>query len=190
MLKANEINFPIIFNFPADYTMKHITFENDSDNGTWANGNKSGLPLSYFIKQHNIQNPYNTEGKPYFYKMAAKKEKKREDNDLLDALSYLNIKPGQVFFNGAVFTASISAKDYDYICDVELMPVGAILVGIQRECGEWDELKFKPRRIEVHDDTITLLSGYAGGYKTGNNYSGEINIKRGTKVKIKNSTNC
>ncbi|WDR21585.1 hypothetical protein PJM35_0007 [Salmonella phage vB_SenS_UTK0007] len=70
------------------------------------------------------------------------------------------------------------------------MPVGAILVGIQRECGEWDELKFKPRRIEVHDDTITLLSGYAGGYKTGNNYSGEINIKRGTKVKIKNSTNC
>lgn len=190
MLKANEINFPIIFNFPADYTMKNITFENDSGNGTWANGNKSGLPLSYFIKQHNAQNPYNTEGKPYFYKMAAKKEKKREDNDLLDALKYLNIRTGHVNLNGAVFTASVGSKDYDYICKVENMPVGAALLGVQRESGEWDELKFKPRRIEVHDDVICLLSGYSGGYKSGNNYGAEINIKRGTNVKIKNSTNC
>nr|DAH97859.1 MAG TPA: hypothetical protein [Caudoviricetes sp.] len=190
MLNIKEINFPIIFNFPADYTMKHITFENDSDNGTWSNGNKSGLPISYFIKQHNTQNQYNTEGKPYFYKMAAKKEKKREDNDLLDALSYLNIKPGQVFFNGAVFAASIGAKDYDYICKVENMPVGATLLGVQSENGEWDELKFKPSRIEVHDNVICLLSGYSGGYKSGNNYDAEINIKIGTNVKIKNSTNC
>lgn len=70
------------------------------------------------------------------------------------------------------------------------MPVGAMLLGVQRENGEWDELKFKPRRIEVHDDVICLLSGYAGGYKSGNNYGAEINIKRGTNVKIKNSTNC
>lgn len=70
------------------------------------------------------------------------------------------------------------------------MPVGATLLGVQRENGEWDELKFKPRRIEVHDDVICLLSGYSGGYKSGNNYGAEINIKICTNVKIKNSTNC
>ncbi|WDR21502.1 hypothetical protein PJM39_0009 [Salmonella phage vB_SenS_UTK0006] len=76
------------------------------------------------------------------------------------------------------------------VCNIEDMPVGATLLGVQRENGEWDELKFKPRRIEVHDDVICLLSGYAGGYKRGNNYGAEININRGTNVKIKNSTNC
>lgn len=74
------------------------------------------------------------------------------------------------------------------VAPVEQMPVGATLHSIQRENGEWDELKFKPRRIEVHDDVICLLSGYASGYKTGNNYGAEINIKRGTKIKY--STNC
>lgn len=188
MLKANEINFPITFNYCANGLS--ITFYSATSNGVWSGGDKSSLSLSYFIKLHNEHNPHNKIDERYRYAMAAKKEKKREDNDLADALNYLNIKPGQVFANGAVFTASIGAKDYDYICDVELMPVGAILVGIQRECGEWDDLKFKPRRIEVHDDVICLLSGYSGGYKSGNNYGAEINIKRGTNVKIKNSTNC
>ncbi|WEY17712.1 hypothetical protein VC1_52 [Vibrio phage Vc1] len=59
---------------------------------------------------------------------------------------------------------------------------------VQREDGEWEELKFKPRRIEVHDDIICLLSGYSGAHKALNNYSAEINIKRGTKIKY--STNC
>lgn len=184
MLSIEKINFPITFKNCANG--KNITYHREHGNGVWSDGWKSSLSLKYFINLHNEHNQSNSNVLRYYYEMA----EKREDNDLADALNYLNIKPGQVFVNGAVFTASIIAKDYDYICDVELMPVGAILVGIQRECWEWDELKFKPRRIEVHDDTITLLSGYAGGYKTGNNYSGEINIKRGTKVKIKNSTNC
>lgn len=188
MLKANEIKFPITFNDCANGLS--ITFYSATSNGVWSGGDKSSLSLSYFIKLHNEHNPHNKIDERYRYAMAAKKEKKREDNDLADALNYLNIKPGQVFVNGAVFTASIGAKDYDYICKVENMPVGATLLGVQSENGEWDELKFKPRRIEVHDNVICLLSGYAGGYKSGNNYGAEINIKIGTNVKIKNSTNC
>lgn len=184
MLKANEINFPITFNDCANGLS--ITFYSATSNGVWSGGDKSSLSLSYFIKLHNEHNPHNEIDERYRYAMAEKKE----HNDTIDSIGYFFANTGEARFYGDVFTASIGAKDYDYICDVELMPVGAILVGIQRECGEWDDLKFKPRRIEVHDDTITLLSGYAGGYQTGNNYSGEINIKRGTKVKIKNSTNC
>ncbi|QLF85336.1 hypothetical protein STSR3_52 [Salmonella virus STSR3] len=67
------------------------------------------------------------------------------------------------------------------------MPVGATLHYVQREDGEWEE-QFKPRRIEVHDDIICLLSGYSGFSTKALNYSAEINIKRGTKIKY--STNC
>lgn len=184
MLSIEKINFPITFKNCANG--KNITYHSEHGNGVWSNGWKSGLSLKYFIKLHNEHNQSNSNVLRYYYEMA----EKREDNDLLDALKYLNIRPGHVNLNGAVFTASVGAKDYDYICKVENMPVGATLLGIQRENGEWDELKFKPRRIEVHDDVICLLSGYAGGYKNGNNYGAEINIKIGTNVKIKNSTNC
>lgn len=74
------------------------------------------------------------------------------------------------------------------VVPVEQMPVGATLHYVQREDGEWEELKFKPRRIEVHDDIICLLSGYSGFSTKALNYSAEINIKRGTKIKY--STNC
>lgn len=184
MLNVNEINFPITFKFPIQQS---ITFNNASSNGVWqVSREESNLPLEYFIEQHNKQNPYNEPHKRHYYEMAEKKE----HNDTIDSIGYLFSNTGEARFHGAIFTASIGAKDYDYICDVELMPVGAILVGIQRECGEWDDLKFKPNRIEVHDDIICLLSGYAGFSKKAISYSAEINIKRGTKVKIKNSTNC
>lgn len=186
MLKVDEIIYPITFDSYGVGKFKFTSRNNGVKTDIHGREVKYNGSVDHFAEQNNRFNPNNSPAKDYYYTMA----EKRENNDILDALHYLNVKPGQVFVNGATFTASIGAKDYDYICDVELMPVGAILVGIQRECGEWDDLKFKPRRIEVHDDTITLLSGYAGGYQTGNNYSGEINIKRGTKVKIKNSTNC
>lgn len=188
MLIIEKINFPITFKFYQPDMQ--VTFTSKT-RGEWEGGGITGFKLEYFVNKHNNKNPDNIPGKDWYYIMAAcGKEEKREDNDLLDALHYLNIKHGQVNLNGAVFTVSVGSKDYDYICKVENMPVGAALLGIQRENGEWDELKFKPRRIEVHDDVICLLSGYSGGYKSGNNYGAEINIKIGTNVKIKNSTNC
>lgn len=167
MLKVDEIIYPITFDSYGVGKFKFTSRNNGVKTDLLGREVKYNGSVDHFVAQNNRFNPNNSPAKDYYYTMT-----------------------GEVRFYGDTFTALIGAKDYDYICDVELMPVGAILVGIQRECGEWDELKFKPRRIEVHDDTITLLSGYAGGYQTGNNYSGEINIKRGTKVKIKNSTNC
>lgn len=186
MLNIDNVVYPITFN---SYGVGEFTFTS-RNNGVkkdyQGRSVKYNGTVDHFIEMNNKFNPNNSYAKDYHYKMASK----REDNDMLDALHYLNIKPGQVNLNGAVFTASVGAKDYDYICKVENMPVGAMLLGVQRENGELDELKFKPRSIEVHDDVICLLSGCSGGYKSGNNYGAEINIKRGTNVKIKNSTNC
>lgn len=183
MLNVREINYPITFDLKNEN--KSITYT-DPSTGSYADGERTELKVSFFVNAHNKHNPENDKNKRYYYEMAEKKE----HDDTIDSIGYFFAKSGVMHINGAVFTASIGAKDYDYICDVELMPVGAILVGIQRECGEWDDLKFKPNRIEVHDDIICLLSGYAGFSKKAISYSAEINIKRGTKVKIKNSTNC
>lgn len=186
MLKVDEIIYPITFDSYGVGKFKFTSRNNGVKTDLLGREVKYNGSVDHFVAQNNRFNPNNSPAKDYYYTMTENKE----HSDTIDSIGYFFANAGEARFHGDTFTASIGAKDYDYICDVELMPVGAILVGIQRECGEWDELKFKPRRIEVHDDTITLLSGYAGGYKTGNNYSGEINIKRSTKVKIKNSTNC
>ncbi|EDV3179107.1 hypothetical protein CSP48_004018 [Salmonella enterica subsp. arizonae] len=65
------------------------------------------------------------------------------------------------------------------------MPFGATLKGIQYCNGEWIETTFKPCRVEIHNDVITLFSGYAGWRPKGDKaYGAEINIKRGTNVKF------
>lgn len=75
--------------------------------------------------------------------------------------------------------------DREHECAIEEMPLGAELIAINNG-DEWDNFTFPVRRIEVSDDTITLLSGYAGGYsKIGKSYAGEFNIKRGTKVRYR-----
>lgn len=186
MLKVDEIIYPITFDSYGVGKFKFTSRNNGFKTDLLGRKVKYNGSVDHFVDQNNRFNPNNIPAKDYYYTMAEKKD----HNDTIDSIGYLFANTAAARFNCSTFTASINAKDYDYICDVELMPVGAILVGIQRECGEWDDLKLKPRRIEVHDDAICLLSGYSGCYKSGKNYGAEINIKRGTKVKIKNSTNC
>lgn len=63
---------------------------------------------------------------------------------------------------------------------IEDMPIGSQVVGIKRDEDEWDDLKMKVRRIEVHDDTIVLLAHHS---MHGVGYGAEVNIKRGTLVR-------
>lgn len=188
MLKVSEINYPITFRFTD--SRGSITFNYSDSKGIWRSGSESMFGVGTFVNYHNKLNKYNNPEFDYYYEMAEHKSVnafmfvdniKHIINNALINNALINSSP--------IYTASIGATHYR-ICKVENMPVGATLLGVQRENGEWDELKFKPRRIEVHDDVICLLSGYSGGYKSGNNYWAEINIKRGTNVKIKNSTNC
>lgn len=179
MLKASEINYPITFRF-TDSTGS-ITFNSRDSKGIWRSGSESMLGVDTFVNYHNKLNKNNNPEFDYYYEMAEHVSLPWDSVELMINNASVNVE--------TICTASIGVTDYR-ICKIEYMPVGAALLGIQRENGEWDELKFKPRRIEVHDDVICLLSGYSGGYKRGNNYGAEINIKRGTNVKIKNSTNC
>ena len=71
----------------------------------------------------------------------------------------------------------------EYEGAIEKMPLGASIIGIKDDNGDWHDVSFPIKRIEVHDDLICLLAHH-GSYKN-NPFSAELNIKRGTMVKWK-----
>lgn len=187
MLNINKINFPITFN--AGMPGK-ITFANDQDGGVWENGEKSDFKLSYFVKQHNHYNIHNKVGARYHYEMA---EPRREQDDQFDALQYLlsrgcELFIGDVKINNELIDDPVKTET-ESVCNIEDMPVGATLLAIQND-DEFETITFTAKRVEIYDDVITLLSGYAGCSmpKRTQTYAAELNIKRGTLVKY--STNC
>lgn len=177
MLSIEKINFPITFKFYDPYMQ--VTFTSKT-RGEWDDGGITGFRLEYFVKNHNIKNPDNIPGKDGYYEMT---ENKSVNGFMLgdNVKHFIENAPINA---GTIYTASIGITDYR-ICKIEEMPVGATLKGIQDCNGEWNEITFKPGRVEVHDDVITLLSGYAGWRPKGDKaYGAEINIKRGTNVKF------
>lgn len=187
MLNINKINFPITFNTGM---AGKITFANDQDGGVWENGEKSGFKLSYFVKQHNHYNIHNKAGARYHYEMA---ETLREQDDQVDALQYLLSRACELFIGDVKINNELIydpvKTETESVCNIEDMPVGATLLAIQND-DEFEAITFTAKRVEIYDDVITLLSGYAGGSmpKRTQTYAAELNIKRGTLVKY--STNC
>lgn len=173
MLKASEINYPIIFSFTD--SRGSITFYSRDSKGIWSSGSESMFGVDTFVHRHNEFNKDNNPEFDYYYEMVESKT----INDFLFGDDMKHLITGS-----SILTASLFATDYQ-ICKIEEMPVGATLKGIQDCNGEWNEITFKPVRVEVHDDVITLLSGYAGWRPKGDKkYGAEINIKRGTNVKF------
>ena len=174
MLIIEKINFPITFKKCANG--KNITYHSEHGNGVWSDGWKSNLSLKYFINLHNEHNQSNSNMLRYYYEMAEHVSLPWDSVELMINNAPVNME--------TIYTASIGITDYR-ICKIEEMPVGATLKGIQDCNGEWKEITFKPGRVEVHDDVITLLSGYAGWRPKGDKaYGAEINIKRGANVKF------
>lgn len=182
MLIKEEIKFPITFYFWGPKS--NLTFT-DPENGLWDSGSKTGICFDYFIKNHNKQNPDNNFGIDYHYKMADNEKSINNRYEIEKMINGYSVKrTGYIHVNGGFIQSGASENK----CKIEDMPLGATLIAIQDESGGWDEVVFTPRRVEVHDDIICLLScyGYARGYSpSGKTYGAEINIKRGTMVKFK-----
>lgn len=174
MLKASEINYPITFHFTD--SRGSITYNSRDSKGIWRSGGESMLGVDTFVNQHNKFNKDNNPEFDYYYEMAEHVSLPWDSVELMINNASVNVE--------TIYTASIGVTDYR-ICKIEYMPVGATLKGIQDCNGEWNEITFKPGRVEIHDDVITMLSGYAGWRPKGDKaYGAEINIKRGTNVKF------
>lgn len=179
MLIKEEIKFPITFYFWLPEM--NITFT-DPENGKWDSGCYAGIKFDYFIEKHNMENPDNKFGVDYHYKMDSGENSIINRCEIKKMINGSIVKTGYFHLNGGFIPSGASENK----CKIEHMPLGATLIAIQDDAGGWDEVVFTPRRVEVHEDTICLLSGYAGGYSpSGKKYGAEINIKRGTMVKFK-----
>lgn len=66
---------------------------------------------------------------------------------------------------------------------IEDMPLGASIIGIRDNNGDWNDVSFPVKRIELHEDLICILAHH-GSYKD-KPFAAELNIKRGTMVKWK-----
>lgn len=188
MLKASEINYPITFRFTD--SRGSITYNSRDSKGIWRSGGESMLGVDTFVNQHNKFNKDNNPEFDYYYEMA---EPRREQDDQVDALQYLlsrgcELFIGDVKINNELIDDPVKTET-ESVCNIEDMPVGATLLAIQND-DEFEAITFTAKRVEIYDDVITLLSGYAGGSmpKRTQTYAAELNIKRGTLVKY--STNC
>lgn len=187
MLSIEKINFPITFKFYQPDMQ--VTFTSKT-RGEWKSGGITGFKLEYFVNKHNNKNPDNIPGKDGYYEIA---EPRRERDDQVDALQYLlsrgcELFIGDVKINNELIDDPVKAETETF-CNIDDMPVGATLLAIQND-DEFEAITFTAKRVEIYDDVITLLSGYAGGSmpKRTQTYAAELNIKRGTLVKY--STNC
>lgn len=65
-------------------------------------------------------------------------------------------------------------------CAIEDMPLGAKLLGYYNTDGEFVELTFRPRVIEVHDNCICLLMHF---HHKGDGVDGEASFLRNRKIR-------
>lgn len=77
---------------------------------------------------------------------------------------------------------SMGNEQNTYKCtQIENMPIGATLKGVQLDIESWLEITIKPKSIEVYDDVVTLTLHHGSiGNKTENS---RISISRGTLVR-------
>lgn len=72
----------------------------------------------------------------------------------------------------------ISYSDTLIMTAVERMPLGAEIVAVEHD-GELLPFRFKPNRIEVHDDLITFLHTQSAA-----GFMAEVSFKRGTRLQV------
>lgn len=165
MLKLQHVNFPITFN---SYGNGEITF-NTKDNVVWGDGEVSTIDMDHFIEQHNIKNPKNSREKDYYYySMGNEQNTNNSSNDF---------KAGRGFSH----SSKPEIKPMIQRSQIENMPIGATLKGVQLDAESWLEIDIEPKAIEVCNGVVKLTSHHCSiSNKT---ESRGISIKRGTLVR-------
>lgn len=190
-LNVDNIKYPITFRATGDSTITYTS----RDNGVYSDGQKSELKVDFFVNGHNKFNPHNKKGNVYYVEDIAKhlfgdapfgggktSIQKIIGEEIHKAAVEMKL-PGWKIDKSALITIRSKVGGVEYEGEIERMPLGASIIGIKDDNGDWQDVSFPIKRIEVHDDLICLLAHH-GSYK-GKAFAAELNIKRGTMVKWK-----
>ena len=186
-LSLDNIKYPITFHTTGKSTIRYTS----RDNGVYSDGTKSELKVDFFVNGHNKFNPHNEEDKVYYVEDITKHL--FGETPFGGGKTSIQKIIGEEIHKAAVemkapggWRIDKSAFAYQEIVtqgSIEDMPLGASIIGIKDDNGDWHDVSFPIKRIEVLDDLICLLAHH-GSYKN-NPFSAELNIKRGTMVKWK-----
>lgn len=186
-LNVDNIKYPITFRSAGNSTIRYTS----RDNGVYSDGQKSELKVDFFVNGHNKYNPHNEKDKIYYVEDITK--------HLFGDAPFGGGKTSiQQIIGEEIHKATVEMKapgcwriDKSGFAHQEIvthgaiedMPLGASIIGIKDDNGDWQDVSFPVKQIEVHDDLICLLAHH-GSYK-GKAFAAELNIKRGTMVKWK-----
>ena len=186
-LSVDNIKYPIVFRTVGNSTIRYTS----PDNGVYSDGQKSELKVDFFVNGHNKFNPHNEEDKVYYVEDITKhlfgeipfgggktSIQKIIDEEIRKAAVEMKAPGGWRIDKSAFENQEIVTQGA-----IEDMPLGASIIGIKDDNGDWHDVSLPIKRIEVLDDLICLLAHH-GSYKN-NQFSAELNIKRGTMVKWK-----
>lgn len=184
-LSVDNIKYPITF-----YTVGNSTIRFTSrDNGVYSDGQKSELKVDFFVNGHNKFNPHNEKDKVYYVEDITKHlfgetpfggGKTSIQQIIGEEIHKAAVKmkaPG----GWRIDKSGIACQEIVTHGAIEDMPLGASIIGIRDNSGDWHDVSFPVKRIELHEDMICIMAHH-GSYKD-KPFAAELNIKRGTMVK-------
>ncbi|QGH77074.1 hypothetical protein [Escherichia phage BEK26] len=178
-LTVDKIKYPITFHTVGN---SKVTFTSRED-GKYESGNATGYKVDYFVDCHNDYNPENEKGIVYYVEDLAKHIFSIPDYWKINKVGDAIHNQVEQSLNDRCKTLRIEKGEVVTIGRIESMPLGAKLLAIQDDEGNYQDVVMPIVKIEVHDDNICLLSHF-GGYKS-KRFTAELNIKRGTFAKWK-----
>ncbi|QBQ81459.1 hypothetical protein H1N86_gp05 [Escherichia phage vB_EcoS_G29-2] len=191
-LSVDNIKYPITFRSAGNSTIRYTS----RDNGVYGDGQKSELKVDFFVNGHNKFNPHNEKDKVYYVEDITKHLFGETPfgggkTSIAQAIDNVARRIGEQIHSQTIKASGGWRIDKSVIACQEIvtqgaiedMPLGASIIGIKDDNGDWQDVSFPVKQIEVHDDLICLLAHH-GSYRD-KAFAAELNIKRGTMVKWK-----
>lgn len=185
-LNVDNIKYPIVFHCGGS-TIRYTS----RDNGVYSDGQKSELKVDFFVNGHNKFNPHNEKDNVYYVEDITKHlfgetpfggGKTSIQQIIGEEIHKAAVKmkaPG----GWRIDKSGIACQEIVTHGAIEDMPLGASIIGIRDNNGDWHDVSFPVKRIELHEDMICIMAHH-GSYKD-KPFAAELNIKRGTMVKWK-----
>ena len=182
-LSVDNIKYPIVF-CSGGSTIRYTS----RDNGVYSDGTKSELKVDFFVNGHNKYNPHNEKDKIYYVEDITKHlfgdaPIGGGKSYFAQAIDNAARRIGEQIHSQTIKASGLVAQDLVSQSAIENMPLGASIIGIRDNNGDWHDFSFPVKRIELHEDMICIMAHH-GSYKD-KPFAAELNIKRGTMVKWK-----
>lgn len=155
-LSVDNIKYPIVFRAVGNSTIRYTS----RDNGVYSDGHKSDFKVDFFVDAHNKFNPHNEEDKVYYVEDITKhlfgdapigggKTSIQQiiGEEIHKAAVEMKAPEGRKIDKNALITIRSKIGGVEYEGEIERMPLGASIIGIKDDNGDWQDVSFPVKKI-------------------------------------------